>query len=399
MRRRIVENIARPSQNFKLFIKTSTVESKKLLEDLERIKLTIETMHNSDRHCIEHVFRHGVEHHLVEWATKGFRGGSEYVCVTEYLSRTVDALSSVLDTIESQDYDMYYIKRYLSWAVDYAQKALNRYSDPEVEKVLNDIDEFYRSGELFNSWNDEFEEDNKEFPIEATDLVGLVPKVHRDISFLLSKIIEHSMALLYQLRGETPPHEDAEILFHASVAARELYYEGFSKTGARHAAGLGQFGSVFETTSFTSAEWLAREIARCLLEAVFIAHRQITIEDVIQHAKIDGVLDKLEQSYESGHGIRLKAVRTLEHTMDAYRWYLAYAEGAEKRYNPLFVGDMEKLMNTLRDVDPENVGYTATNVDMTNSNIEFISSMYEYRVPPAAILENEYWVQAETDWV
>lgn len=401
MRKRIARNIARPAQDFPKFMEASVKEAETLTADMERIRLTFKNLYEIDHYSINHVFRHygeWVEYYAFEWGLAGFQAAEyDYTNVLKDLKKASEDFSFVLGQIKNKDYDIYYARKVISYAVESAQKALARFSDPQVKEVLEKIEVIWKSGELHEAWINEFGEDNPEFPEETVDLAAVFIKVYNEIYHLLSRIVEHGSAMLYQLRGETPPYEKVEVLFHASVAARDLYNWGFSRTGAKKVSGLGQFGGVLKTTSFTSAEWLAKEIARALLEVTYISQGRITMQDVLDHAREDGVLADVKRTFISLQGFDPEISPSKKSIMYAYNYYLTYAESAGKRYNPLFVY-IEALVETLRSANPEDIGYVAVNVDMTNPEIKYLGSMYEFQVPPSSILDNEYWVPAETDW-
>jgi len=413
MRRRIVKNIARPVQDFRLFAKDTAGEATGLVAILAGVYDEFEKIRERDYRSLNHLFfdhGDGVDYGRFEWGMEGFGGNDHrgyHFRITESLrgiSETFQTLLRITQKDRTDRADPGFVRMMIADAIDRARSGMFRFSDPEVVDTLEKIKRFLESGDLERSWGNEFGDDDPDLPV-ALSLVSAFLTAHMDAHILFQRVMEHGAAVLYLLTGKDPPHEPTEILYHASVTARELYHSGFSKTGAAQARGLGQLGGVLKTTSFTSAEWLAREIARALLEASYIAKGYVQMQDVLQHASDDGVLDDVRKTFLSIHGHPPEKPRyagsaeTSADAMNAYRYYLAYAESAEKRYDPLFTGDIVELLATLEHTDADNIGYVASSVDMTHPGIEYLSSMYEYRVPPAAILGNEYWVQAETDWV
>jgi hypothetical protein len=388
------KNIARPAQNFRLFLEHSVKEIEELLQRFDGITEALKVSRD-EQSGVEYAFRHiGVEFYLVEWVATGASDSGDRF--TDGLKRTGEDLETALRFVKAKDIDMPFVTKLIGYAVGYAEAAKQRLAAPEVLEVVRTLDEADRSGGMYTAFTDEFGDD---FPMPVMSGAIELVKACNDARLLVDKVIEHCMALLYQLRGEMPAHEPVEVLFHASVAARQLYGEGFSKTGAKRVSGIGQFGGVLKTTSFTSAEWLAQEIARALLEATHIAQGRISVDEVLGHAAADGVLDDVIQLAKRVDGLAPEDASAPHQIMKFYTYYLGMAERAGKRYNPLFVGDMEDLMVVLAGVDPANIGYVATNVDMADQGIKYLSSMYEYQVPPRAILDNLYWVPAETDWV
>jgi len=410
MGRRIAKNIARPAQNFRQFAKDTAGEAKGLVAILAGVHEEFKKFEERDWRSLHHLFFHhgdGVDYDDLAWGTDGFGGDDHrgyHVRITESLRGIAEEFQSLLVTTRDDRPDKPdpgLVRMLISDAVDKARSGVHRFADPRVVDTLEKTRRFLESGDLWESWSNEFGDDDPDLPIVAS-LVSAFLNAYMNADLLFQRVMEHGAAVLYLLTGKDPPHEPTEVLYHASVTARELYYSGFSKTGAEKARGLGQLGGVLKTTSFTSAEWLAKEIARALLEASYIAQGRIRMPDVLEHAKRDGILRDVQRTFWGIHGCAPDDPGVFSdglHIMDAYRYYLAYAERVEKRYDPLFTGDMEELLATLENTLQSDIGYVASSVDMTHPGIEYLSSMYEYRVPPAAIIGNEYWVQAETDWI
>lgn len=412
MRRRIEKNIARPVQDFRQFAKDTANEATGLVAALESIQKAFKKLEERDWRSLHHLFFNhgeGVDYGNFEWGMGGFGGDDHrgyHFRITESLRGVAEEFRSLLITTRKDRPDRAdpgLVRMLISDAIDKSRSGMHRFADPLVVDTLEKTRRFLESGNLEESWSNEFGDDDPALSIVlglVNDFLTAYMKAH----LLFQNVMEHGAAVLYLLTGREPPHEATEILYHASVTARELYYSGFSKTGATKARGIGQFGGVLKTTSFTSAEWLAKEIARSLLEVSYIAKGYIQMRDVLKHAAEDGVLVDVKKTFMSLHGytpekpINIDSKENRVDTMNAYRYYLSYAESAEKRYNPLFTGDVEDLLVTLEHTKNDDIGYVAAKIDMTHPGIEYLSSMYEYRVPPMAIIENEYWVQAETNW-
>jgi len=410
VRKPIKANIARPVQNFRQFAKDTADEATGLVAILKSIHGEFEKFEERDWRSLHNLFYdhdEGVDYGDFGWGMDGFGGDDHrgyHIRITESLKGISEEFRSLLVTTRDDRPDKpdpSLVRMLISDAIDKARSGMHRFSDPRVVDTLEKTRRFLESGDLEKSWSNEFGDDDPALPI-AVGLVGDFLTAYMKAHLLFQRVMEHGSAVLYLLTGTEPPHEAVEILYHASVEARNLYHSGFSKKGPTKARGIGQLGGVLKTTSFTSAEWLAQEIARALLEASYIARGRIRMSDILDHAKKDGILKEVTRTFWGVHGCAPDDPVVSSsgfHVMDAYRYYLAHAERAEKRYDPLFTGDIEELLTTLENTPKADIGYVAARVDMTHPGIEYLSAMYEYRVPPAAILENEYWVPAETDWV
>lgn len=410
MRKPIKANIVRPVQNFRQFAKDTADEATGLVAILEGIHGEFDKFKERDWRSLHHLFYDhgdGVDYGDFKWGMDGF-GGDDH---RGYHSRITNSLKGISEEFRSllvttrddrpDRPDPGLVRMLISDAIDKARSGMHRFADPRVVDTLEKTKRFLESGDLEKSWSNEFGDDDPALPI-AVGLVGDFLTAYMKAHLLFQRVMEHGSAVLYLLTGKEPPHENTEILYHASIDARNLYQDGFSKKGPAKAKGIGQLGGVLKTTSFTSAEWLTEEIARALLEASYIAKGVIGMSDVLEHAKRDGILRDVQRTFWGIHGCAPDDPNVFSdrlHIMDAYRYYLSYAEKKEKRYDPLFTGNIEELLIILKNASLDNIGYVAARVDMTHSGIEYLSSMYEYRVPPTAILGNEYWVQAETDWV
>lgn len=213
--------------------------------------------------------------------------------------------------------------------------------------------------------------------------------------FLISvlKSAEQKLEPLIRTHREedlAPQTEPVETLYHASVNATAIATEGFSdKTPSAEGLGGAQSDkSGKPAISFTSDLYVAKEVARTLKEAIMVAKGKLTLNQLRSMASHAGVLDEVEKLFQDLKG-KNPSYGNVVDTFEFYRNYLAMAESAGKRYNPLFFGDMEKLMRTLRSKKEEDVGILVCKVDMTNPDIEYLYSMHEYRVPSRAVISIE----------
>lgn len=239
-----------------------------------------------------------------------------------------------------------------------------------------------------------------EAAVEAVgSLPGLVDEVYRLVADAAPKIREHRKHY-YQHGTEKrlPPHEEVEVLYHASINASELMTRGFASE-LPESGGIGGSQSLSnweeKGTSFTDDPYVAMQIARALKEVVGIANGTYTWRDVQHWAAADGVWDEVWSTAQNvgygpsreipeahrEHPWRSDAKPDLDSPAAAfqlYRYYLAYS----KRYDPVFhsvdITDFEG-------VDERDVGVVAAEVDMTDPDISYLGSMNEWRVPPRAI--------------
>lgn len=183
-----------------------------------------------------------------------------------------------------------------------------------------------------------------------------------------------------------PPSEDMETLYHTSVNARRLFAKGFDPVVPK-TDGLGgsqEDKSGKAAISFTSDLYVAKEIMRTLREAIMVAKGQVRVDHILEWSKRGGVLDAVLKTFKNSHG-EIEP-RKAYHVMYLYRYYLAYMGSKGKRYDPLFFGDMEKLMKQFKRLNSRDVGILACSVNMADPNIIYMASMHEYRVSPQSVV-------------
>lgn len=186
-----------------------------------------------------------------------------------------------------------------------------------------------------------------------------------------------------------PATNKVELLYHATVNADSLMKTGFvvgDANSTKNSEGIG--GSNLDASgkksiSFTADIYIAKEIARCLKEAVMIAHGEIDIYDLITYAMQDGVAQEIERNFGFFSNEENLARATTKQVFDYYRYYLSTSP---KRYNPLFF-DSDHLMELFKTKQVEDVGIVVCQVDMTNPQILYLRSMEEFRVPPEAVIK------------
>lgn len=178
-----------------------------------------------------------------------------------------------------------------------------------------------------------------------------------------------------------PETEKLEQLYHTSINAKTLARTGFH-LGVQKTEGLG--GSITTKSgkpavSFTADFHVAKEIMRCLKEAILIAHRKLKRHHLIDWARRSNILPDVLRAAES-----ISSGEPSEDPVDVMALYQAYL-AFSNRYNPVFFGNMEDLMRVLARKSPGDVAIMVCLVDMTNPDIEYLHSMREYRVPAISV--------------
>jgi hypothetical protein len=188
----------------------------------------------------------------------------------------------------------------------------------------------------------------------------------------------------YHDKDWVPESEDVETLYHASIDAKPIYRRKAFDTKVPEAKGLG--GSQGDrrgrpAISFTSDLYVAKEIARALKESIMIARGEVKAADILDWSRRHGIYDDVDRNFKTTYG-PLDPKKPV-HTMDLYRIYLTFHK---TRYNPVFFGDMEKLLRTLKTHKVSDVGVLACRINMRDKDIAYLASMHEYRVPPTAVV-------------
>ena len=238
------------------------------------------------------------------------------------------------------------------------------------------------------------------------DYVKLMKKIGRATRALLASR-NHRVQSFYSGGDETkmiPKVGNVEVLYHATPYVREILREGFKTKedlGNRESLGGNTSGGI----SFTADLNVAREIVKCLKEAIGIAKGRIKVNDVLKMinsertkgempwALKDYVVKAQQRQWKWTNpatkdlaqraGIPMPGkpyeINDKKEAFDLYRKYLAWSD---KRYDPLFFG---VNINSFEAMDEGNVGVVAAKVDMTKV-ISYHQTMEEYRAPINSIL-------------
>jgi len=199
---------------------------------------------------------------------------------------------------------------------------------------------------------------------------------------------------------------DVEILYHASVHARELAATGFSLSmpASDTGAGLGgsqSIGGGRKGVSFTEDQYVAKEIARVFKEVAMIAQGDVAWGQVLEWIRRSGHEKQMLDWYANNHDPRRTSrginppprdpeePHSPEEVMGLYLSYLNFAD----RYDPKFFGIGPKgLVQRFRSLNPKDIGYIVAKVDMTNPDITYGHGEREVRIPPEAVLSVEKFI-------
>lgn len=204
--------------------------------------------------------------------------------------------------------------------------------------------------------------------------------------------------------SEPPKRENIEILYHTTINSNDLEQNGFVKNLNAKQQGLGGSNSSKSgnpSVSFTSDFYVAKEIARSLREGIMISNGEIDENIIFNWADQDGIKEEVLNSFRNLYGRAFESETLQEikgewiwypgRVFDLYKLYLWYAKPQGKnyieRYNPVYTINSESLMNSFKSKSASDVGIVCAEIDMTNPDILYLSSMHEYRVPVESILK------------
>lgn len=265
-----------------------------------------------------------------------------------------------------------------------------------LQRFVEDLEEGNPYMEKFAAadYSEGLESYREFFASDITSTVKQIAKEYLDIQshikdYVLPKL-ERLMLRKHAQRDEDLEHktlEKIETLYHATINADQLLVTGFKQDFKQKVEGLG--GSNLDKAgnpaiSFTADLYVAKEIARCLKEAIMIAKGQLDIYDIKTMAMQAGVDKEIDEAFpnfskpENLENLKPKDV------FEYYRYYLMYS----KRYDPVFF-DSAGLMDLFKTKNVEDVGVLVCKVDMTDPNIKYLASMEEFRIAPKNIISIE----------
>lgn len=266
-----------------------------------------------------------------------------------------------------------------------------------IEKLNEDLEESFDFTQAFANadFAEGLEAYGEFFETDPTLTVKQIAAEYIDFKKYIKEYVLPKMERLMQRRyaqtDKDMAHkniERTETLYHATANAPEIFRNGFKTNFNQTSEGIG--GSNLDkggkpAISFTADLYVAKEIARCLKEAIMIAKGELDIYDIKTMALQEGTHKQIVDTMpffgkeENLEGLEPKDV------FEYYRLYLMYSP---KRYDPLFF-DSRGLMNIFKTKNVEDVGVLVCKVDMTDPNILYLSSMEEFRVNPKNVVSIE----------
>lgn len=177
--------------------------------------------------------------------------------------------------------------------------------------------------------------------------------------------------------------DDTETLYHASISATDILANGFAAEPPLD-GGLGGSQSALngKGISFTYDLHAAKEIARCLKEAVDIVQGRLRAPALLRMIEADGNADVIMRNWKNERaGSDMNDPATLFYL---YGWF--YLRYSKERFDPIFFGNSKRMAEALMKADPKKIGVVVATVDMTNKDISFHPGELELRVPPKAVL-------------
>lgn len=179
----------------------------------------------------------------------------------------------------------------------------------------------------------------------------------------------------YVDKGYKPETEDVEVLFHTTAYKKEVLRKGFKKEPPQGRVGLG--GSDIEKRiSFTSDLYIAKEISRCLKEAIMIARNEVKWTQIVDWMKREHINPK-----KCPHKF------PPENLGDVFHLYQCYLALSKIRENPVFFSNAVKVMKEFSKRKQSDVGILKCKVAVKDPGVEYFPGESEFRVPPKAVLD------------
>jgi len=274
-------------------------------------------------------------------------------------NRTFKAAKDLTKTTSLKDYYNEYLDMFIE-----QEEILKNTSDEEsyqiIKNVINKVERIFKLADKYIEIIENFENKLK---FRCKILLGA----------------QGRMSDLFYTRDVFPPHEDFEIMYHATTNAPAIMREGFKTREQLRKQGLGGGlgGGPENVVSFTANPKIAEKIAQSMKYTIKIAKGEITDQDVIKKYNRFGIFkpkDLEEKPYKEG--TKKKAL-----------WLFRLAQGRmdEKglAYDPwIAFPDMELLAK----LDPNNIGIIQAKIDMSKI-VQYLPAEEEYRVKLDGISE------------
>lgn len=314
---------------------------------------------------------------------------------TETLNDDVNDLLKWLDdclhTYSLPNLTPYYTRRSIAHLIQMAQMRMARGRPQSAlrQLELDAENDAKRMDDAAEYW--------PEFEAQLKQLTGIIrdrlPAIHQQVVAAYEEIVARLSELLQHLSYDAGgresryrPGKGVEKLYHATAWKTEIARDGFraEKPGGR--MGLG--GGV-DLICFTADLYIAKEIARCLKEAVMIVNGQLTERELMEWLRADGIS---RERWESGYGPKSDigkygpngSVRDItDYTMSLYKAWLGLNESM--RSNPVFFGTPAQFVDALKGRKVADVGVLECMVDVDAEHVEFVPAEMEFRAPASAV--------------
>jgi hypothetical protein len=242
-------------------------------------------------------------------------------------------------------------------------EEIKQYSKDEFEKLAKDYNLSFDYNLFFN----------------IKDSIDKIIASNEHYSILLKNILKPSSQ-----RSESQSSlNEPKTLYHATANATSIFNSGF-KLDAAETQGIGGSTSIRNGSpgiSFTSDLYVAKEIARCLKEAILIAKGYTNGYNILSWSTMP---DEILKSNESING--KSDLTSIEGSFDLYKVYLALDPS---RYDPLFFIHSSKMAKIFGSKNEEDVGIIVAKVNLSKDEYEYLNSMHEYRVTASKVISVE----------
>lgn len=286
----------------------------------------------------------------------------------------------------------------------YAYDALLRAKDiiKDIEEILvyhdNNLEDQFNLKIIGKTaienygYNEDSDKEEYQKLMKFFDSYSIISKILIDTKNIINRdaprLYEYQkMLVAYDIEKYKPDHDETEILYHVSVHCDNLEKDGFLEKKPKEHIGVGYLGMGDETISFTHSMVIANNILRAFREVWMIAHGKITIANILDWSKKEGILDDVVKSVKGLNGYDVlnpdknKPKDKLYILSYLYRYYLTYSP---LRNDPVIV-NIADLAEQLKTIDYKNIGILECEVKL-EPNTEYKFAEAEFRVPASAVL-------------
>lgn len=307
----------------------------------------------------------------------------------QYYARDFDHLWKMLQGMESAHDQLQYVG-YLADAARRAAEKLKRFTEMKAKELVKQRDWIKPSWDDYvrNGYTDpDFTVHVERKQLVAFDkLVQDIVTLQRDLEDAAVRLT-HAKSSAWERYNDPqwqPESEETETLYHASIDAKTIFRRKAFDEKVPEAKGLGGAQGDRKgkpAISFTSDLYVAKEIMRTLKEAIMVSRGEVTAAQLYDWARRGGIYDDVSRNFKSLYG-EFDPKKPV-HTFNLYRLYLTFHK---TRYNPVFFGDMDRLVKTFKKAKVSDVGVLVCSVNMKHPDNAYLASMHEYRVPPSAVV-------------